>query len=206
MLSQLENVDSKIASRVANGLGHQQPLTKAPTAVPARTDLKPSSALSILAKAKPSIKGRVIGCLIADGSDPASVTALQTAARNSGAKLKVIAPKVEGAKGSNGQLIPADFQLAGGPSVLFDAVIVAVSPEGAQQLGNQSAAVNFVADAFAHLKVIGHTDAAQSLMQKAGVMPDRGIVALQNGSADSFFTEAAKGRVWDREPKVREIF
>ena len=49
-----------------------------------------------------------------------------------GATLKIVAPKVGGAKGSNGQMIPADFQLAGGPSVLFDSVAVALSQEGAQ--------------------------------------------------------------------------
>ncbi len=206
MLSQLANVDPKIAQRVANGLGHQEPITKAPTTTPVRTDLKPSPALSILAKTKPTVKGRTVGCLIADGSDPAFITALKASAQKSGAKLKVIAPKVEGAKGANGRMIPADFQLAGGPSVLFDAVVLAVSPEGAQQLVLQSAAVSFVQDAFAHLKVIGHTPGAAPLLQKANAIPDRGIVALQsNNSADVFLAEAAKGRIWDREPKVRPV-
>ena len=122
-----------------------------------------------------------------------------------GAKFKIIAPKVEGAKAANGQMIPADFQLAGGPSVLFDAVVLALSPHGAQQLAVQANAVGFVADAFAHLKVIGHTPASQLLLQKAGVIPDAGIIAL-NGSADAFLAQAAKGRIWDREPKVRPVY
>ena len=207
MLSNLANVDMKLAQRVANGLGHQDPITPTATSVKTRTDLKPSPALSILGKAKPVIKGRMIGVLIADGTDPALIAALKTSAKTSGAKLKVIAPKVEGARGANNQVIPADFQLAGGPSVLFDAVVVAVSAEGAQQLAMQSAAMNFVADAFAHLKVIGHTAEAAPLLAKASVMPDRGIVALQGaGSSDMFMAEAAKGRIWEREPKVRTIF
>jgi len=206
MLSQLANVDMQVAQRVANGLGHQDPINKAATTVQARTDLQPSPALSILAKAKPTIKGRMIGCLIADGTDAAFVTALATSVKKSGAKLKVVAPKVEGAKGANGRMIPADLQLAGGPSVLFDAVVIAVSPEGAQQLAMQAAAVGFVADAISHLKVIGHTAGAEPLLHKAGVMPDRGTVAMQNGAADMFLAEAAKGRIWDREPKVRPVF
>lgn len=206
MLSQLACVDPKIAQRVANGLGHQEPIAKAPTSVQPRTDLQPSPALSIHKKAKPTFQGRMIGVLIADGTDPALVTSLAAAAKSSGAKLKVIAPKVEGAKGAGGKMIPADFQLAGGPSVLFDAVVVAVSPEGAQQLAMQSAAINFVQDAFAHLKVIGHTSAAAPLLQKANVVPDRGILELQNSnSSNAFIAEAAKGRVWDREPKVRPV-
>ncbi len=206
MLSQLANVDMKIAQRVANGLGHQDPISPAPTTVKTRTDLKPSPALSILAKAKPTMKGRMIGCLVADGTDPAFVTALKTSATSNGAKLKVIAPKVEGAKGADGKLIPADFQLAGGPSVLFDAVVLAVSPEGAQQLAMQAAAIGFVQDAFSHLKVIGHTGGAGPLLQKANVVPDQGVIAMQSGgSADTFIAQAAKGRIWDREPKVRPV-
>ena len=51
-----------------------------------------------------------------------------------GAQLKVIAPKVGGIKGSDGGTIRADFQLAGGPSVLFDTVVLALSREGAAML------------------------------------------------------------------------
>ncbi len=204
MLDQLVNVDPDIAKRVANGLGHEDPIHNAPTSTKARTDLKPSPALSILAKAKPTLKGRVIGVLVADGSDSAFVAALKTSATQNGAKLKVIAPKVEGAKASDGTTIPGDFQLAGGPSVLFDAVVVAVSSQGAQQLAGQSAAINFVADAFAHLKVIGHTSAAAPLLQKANVMNDSGVIALDGASAaNTFMATAAKGRIWEREPKVR---
>ena len=206
MLSQLANVDMKVAHRVADGLGHLDPIVNAPTTVKTRTDLKPSPALSILAKAKPTLTGRMIGCLVADGTDPALVAALTASAKAKGAKLKVIAPKIEGAKGANGKLIPADFQLAGGPSVLFDAVILALSPEGAAQLATQASAIGFVQDAFAHLKVIGHTPGAAVLLEKANVQSDGGIVALESAaSSDNFLNQAAKGRIWDREPKVRPV-
>jgi len=205
MLSQLANVDMTIAKRVADGLGHQETITPAPTTVKTRTDLKPSPPLSILTKAKATLKGRMVGCLVADGTDAAMVAALKTAVTKMGAQMKVIAPKVEGAKGSDGKIIAADMQLAGGPSVIFDAVVLAVSPEGAQQLATQASAVGFVSDAFAHLKVIGHTAGATALVQKANVMPDRGVIAVQNGSADAFLAEAAKGRIWEREAKVRLV-
>lgn len=58
--------------------------------------------------------------------------------------------------------------------------------------------------AFAHLKVIGHTPGAQSLLDKAGVMPDAGVVALDK--AEAFLATASQGRIWDREPKVRAVF
>jgi len=205
MLSQLANVDMTIAKRVADGLGHQEAITPAPTTVKTRTDLKPSPPLSILTNAKATLKGRMVGCLVADGTDAAMVAALKTSVTKVGAQMKVVAPKVEGAKGSDGKMIAADMQLAGGPSVIFDAVVLAVSPEGAQQLATQASAVGFVSDAFAHLKVIGHTAGAAALVQKANVMPDRGVIALQNGSADAFLAEAVKGRIWEREAKVRLV-
>jgi catalase len=206
MLSQLANVDMKIAQRVANGLGHTDSIVAAASSAKTRTDLKPSAALSILRKAKPTMKGRMIGILVADGTDGALVTALKASAKSNGATLKVIAPKVGGAKAADGSLIVADLQLAGGPSVLFDAVVLAVSPEGAQQLTMMTAAVGFVSDAFSHLKVIGHTAEAAPLLQKAGVVADQGVIVMQsNNSADDFLATASKGRIWDREPKVRPV-
>jgi len=206
MLSQLANVDMKIAQRVANGIGHDEPLEHAPTSAKARINLKPSPSLSILAKAKPTMKGRLIGVLVADGTDSDLVSALQASAKSNGAKLKIIAPKVGGVKAANGKNIPADFQLAGGPSVLFDSVVVAVSSEGGQQLAMHAAAIGFVQDAFSHLKVIGHTAGADALLQKANVMPDEGVIALQAANfADTYLAAAAKGRIWDREAKVRPV-
>ncbi|MCJ2066155.1 catalase [Methylobacterium sp. J-088] len=206
LLSRLANVDEMIAKRVANGLGYEGPIAKAPTTVPVRTDLKPSPMLSILAKAKATLEGRLIGCLVADGTDPKMVTTLEAEATKMGAQLKVIAPKVGGAKGSDGGLIRADFQLAGGPSVLFDTVVLALSPEGAATLTKEAAAVAFVHDAFAHLKVIGHSTAAMPLMDKAGVVPDAGVVVMDGHDGKAFLQTAATGRVWAREPSVRTIF
>jgi catalase len=206
MLGQLAQVDEATAKRVADGLGYEGPIAKAKTDIPARTDLTPSPLLSILAKAKPTLKGRVVGCLVADGTDPKLVTAMETAVVAAGAKMKVIAPKVGGAKGLDGGLIRADFQLAGGPSVLFDAVVLALSKEGAATVAKEAAAVAFVHDAFAHLKVIGHTAEAQVLMHKAGVISDEGIVAIGAKGSKPFLDVAARGRIWDREPKIRKVF
>jgi len=60
--------------------------------------------------------------------------------------------------------------------------------------------VQFVMDAFAHLKAIGHTPEARPLLDKAGVEPDDGVLSLGAG-----FVEAAAKRYWDREPKVRQL-
>jgi hypothetical protein len=53
-------------------------------------------------------------------------------------------------------------QLAGTPSVLFDAVAIVLSDEGAKELSLESAAVDFVRDAFGHLKAIAADQGAEA--------------------------------------------
>jgi catalase len=204
MVGQLANVDATIARRVADGLGMQGEIRKVPTTVPARTDLPSSDALSIIKKMKPGLETKLIGCLVADGTEAAEVLALETAVGKQGAHLKIVAPKVGGAVAADGSLLEADFQLAGGPSVLFDAVYVALSDLGAQTLSSEAAAVAWVHDAFAHLKVIGATTASQPLLDAAGVTPDEGV--LVGGETEAFLTTAADGRIYEREPSVRTIY
>jgi catalase len=204
MVGQLANVDQKIAQRVADGLGMQGQIKKVPTTVAARTDLPPSDALSIVKKMKPGLETKVIGCLVADGTDAAEVLALETAAGKMGAHVKIVAPRIGGAVAADGSILEADFQLAGGSSVLFDAVYVALSEAGATMLSTEAGAVAWVHDAFAHLKVIGATAAAQPLLDAAGVVADAGI--LVGGATEAFLTTAAKGRIYDREPSVRTVY
>ncbi|WP_158749220.1 catalase [Acidobacterium sp. S8] len=204
MVGQLANVDSKIAERVANGLGLQGKIKPVSTTVKVREDLRTSPALSILAKAKDTLQGRKIGCLVSDGTDGKLVASLKAAAAKVKAEFAIVAPKVGGAATNDGQLLPADFQLAGGSSVLFDTVFIALSTEGAAQLSTEAAAVAWVHDAFAHCKVIGATKEAKALLDAAGVVPDIGVVVGSN--ANTFVAAAAKGRIWEREPKVRTIY
>ena len=207
MVGQLANVDPAIAARVANGLGLTGAIHPISATVPARTDLPASPTLSILKKAKPGLKGKMIGCLVADGSDAAPLAALKTAVHSAGGVFTVIAPKVGGAKLADGSMLEADMQLAGAPSVLFDAVLLALAPEGTAMLMKESAAVDFVSNAFAHLKVIGATAAAQPLLTKAGVVKDAGVLELNsNGSGKTILETIAQGRIWAREPQVRTIY
>jgi len=207
MLGHLVNIRQDLGERVANGLGHDEPITPAATTVEARTDLAPSPKLSILMTATPTLEGRMIGCLVTDGADAKLVAAIDKAATAMKAVIKIVAPKLGGVTLSDGSKIAADHQLAGGPSVLFDTVVLAVSEAGATALLGEAAAIAWVHDAFAHLKVIGHTKAAQPLLDAAGVAPDAGVVALaETADASGYIDTAANGRIWDREPSVRTVY
>ena len=59
-------------------------------------------------------------------------------------------------------------------------------------------------NAFAHLKVLGHTSGAQVLLDRAGFKPDAGLIALPDEKSVGTLIKAAKeGRIWAREPSVR---
>lgn len=101
---------------------------------------------------------------------------LSTAASKWKADFKIVATKIGGAIGEDAITIEADFQLAGGSSVLFDHIFVALSEPAATALMNEAAAVEWIHNAFQYLKVIGATEGAWALLQKAGIKFDEGIV------------------------------
>jgi catalase len=132
------------------------------------------------------LKGRAIGCLVSDGADRALVDALRTAVEKEGAKLKIVAPHVGGAKTVDGKMLDADMRIDGGPSIFFDAVALIVSDAGAKELARDAAAVDFIADAFNHLKVLGYATAAEPLLRRAGItaeLADEGVIPLANVGA-----------------------
>jgi len=201
MVGHLRQVDESLAQRVADGLGMEELPPAAPTAVPAE-DRPNSPALQIIGKMKASLEGRCIGILVNDGSDSKIISELRKAGAAAGATVKIVAPKIGGVKLTGGERLPADGQLAGTPSMLFDAVAVVLSNEGASALAKDGAAIDFVRNAFGHLKAIAIDAGGQALMQTAGITPDAGVMAAQDTEA---FIACAKTRLWDREPNVRTL-
>ena len=194
MLGNLRNVDEDLAGRVADGLAMSLPAASKPASEP--FDMEPSPALSIVGQGDPPLKGRKVAILFDEASDMAEIDAVMAAVTKAGGSVFTVAPKVGGLKLKGGTL-KADGQLAGSPSVLFDAVALVLAPEAAAKLCKEGAAVQFVMDAFGHVKTIGHNPGAQELLDKAGVEPDAGVVSLVD------FAKVAPKRHWDREPKVR---
>jgi catalase len=210
VLSRLVNIDETLAARVAAGLGVRDPIVPAPAPIPAG-DMEPSPALSILAKAVPGLVGRKIGALVTDGVDDALLAELKAAVAAAGAKLAIIAPTITGVVTAGGELVPADFRVDGGPSVLFDAVAILPSDAGGAALAEEATAVNFVRDAFGHLKVIAYLPSAAPLFVKGGLSDanpdaDAGLINLPVKAIGDFIAAAEGGRIWGREPLVRKVF
>jgi catalase len=201
VLANLRNVDETLAERVAAGLNMELP-PKSDAAVEPQ-DMEMSPALRIIGKYPETLMGRSVAILVSDGADEAAVKAVRTAAEADGATVKIVAPKIGGVKLEGGKMLKADGQLAGSPSIMFDAVALVLSAEGCAALLKEGAAIDFAKDAFGHLKAIGFTPEAKPLLDKAGVMPDAGVVDVSGGAGG--FIEAARTRQWDREPQVRML-
>lgn len=201
IVGHLRHIDEDLARRVAAGLAFDK-MPDAPSAAAPVQKMKPSPALQIIGKMKDTLMGRAMGILIADGSDGAVIRKIKKAAVDAGATVKIVAPKVGGAKLADGSFLTADGQLAGTPSVLFDAVAVILSDEGAKALSGESAAIDFVRDAFGHLKAIATDKGGQILLKAANIGQDAGVVDASD--KDAFMT-AAKTRQWDREKLVRTL-
>lgn len=116
--------------------------------------------------------------------------------------MKIVAPKVGGAVLADGSRLPADGQLAGTPSTVFDAVASVLSPEAGEQLSREAAAVDWFRDAFGHLKAIAACKGSQPILKAAGIQPDAGVV---DPSETGAFIQAASTRQWVREPSVRTL-
>jgi catalase len=202
MVSHLMNVDSGLAEKVATDLGLKEMPNKAEVVKPSRTDLKPSKALSILLNAHETFEGRKVGMLVTDGVDGDLVVALQKALAKEKATLEVIAPTIAGVKARDVSLIPANQKIDGGPSVLYDAIAVLVSKEGAEMLAKEPAARDFVADAFAHSKFVAYSEEAKPFLTKVlgADKLDNGFIAV-GGAKDisKFVRECRKLRFWNRQ-------
>ena len=197
VIARLRNIDEDLAKRVADGLGIDLPGRAAAAKAP--VDLGTSDALSIQKQAKQTFKGRKIGILFDEGSDRQAITQLVSDIQTAGGTAFLVAPKIGPLKLKGGEL-KANGQLAGSPSVLFDAVVAMLLPERAEKLARDVGAVAWFSDAWFHCKTIGACAGTRKyLLPKANIEPDDGVVDPEA------FMAIGPVRHWEREPNVRDL-
>lgn len=201
VVAHLQHIDGDLATRVGTGLG-MATLPPAPPLHAPVQDLPLSPALRLMDRMKPTLEGRTVGILIAEGSNADTVAALRKALDKAGARVTLVSPRVGPVRMSDGSELQADAQLAGAPSVLFDAVVSILPAAVAEALTRDSAAVDWFRDAFGHLKAIAACKGSQALLRAAGIEPDAGVVAPADVQG---FIAAAQTRQWAREPGVRTL-
>ena len=200
MLGHLVNIDEDLANRVAMALGMKLPEAIEPAA-PVQ-DLPTSEPLQTIGRTPKSLKARMIGILVAEGSKHSEIKKFEEAAMAEGARVKIVAPNKEVTL-DDGTIIQADERVAGGPSVMFDAVVSIIMPEQAKKLAKDSATLDWFNDAYVHCKAIAYCGATDEfILSKLPIEKDAFVTPL--AELDSFI-ENAKSRLWEREPKVRDL-
>lgn len=86
----------------------------------------------------------------------------------------------------------------------FDTVAIIAGEIGTTALLDENAAVAWVHDAYAYLKVIGGTPAPTLLLDAISVIADEGMRELDTG-ANVFIETAATNRIWARQAGVRKV-
>lgn len=200
MLSHLRHIDQDLANRVANALGMTLP-EAAQAAAPVK-DMNTSDALQTIGRSPASLKGRMIGILVAEGSKHSEIKKFEQAAKKQGASVKFVAPAKEVILDDDTRM-QADERLAGSPSVMFDAVVSIIMPDQAKKLAKDSSALDWFTDAYVHCKAIAYCGATDEfILSKLPIKKDAFVTPLNHVDA---FIENAKSRLWEREPKVRDL-
>jgi catalase len=199
MLGHLAVIDHKLVAGVERALGVSGTRSST-TPFVAPIDLPESPSLSLVKKWVPSLEGRKVGVLVGEGFSARAVEAIIAGVDAEGGIVEVIAPKKGGAVDDIGTLHMAHHALAAAPSVLFDAVAVLASPDGALALARDPDAMDFLRDAHRHLKAIGLSGDAETLLRATGLAFDASVVHLDGDGGVAFFVVRAKaGKYWPRE-------
>jgi catalase len=201
LVSHLLNVDKALGETVAKALRLKTIPKPAEAARAPRTDLKALKSLSISLNPPPSFKGRKVGVVVSDGLDAGMLKELRRAVDEEGASLEVVAPKIGGVEASDGSWVEAQQTIKGGPSVLYDAVVLMVSADAAVELANDPAARDFISDACAHSKFIAYVESVLPLIKSA--LGDRDLDAgfVKTASAADvvkFIETCRRLRFWER--------
>ncbi|ART80015.1 catalase [Oceanisphaera avium] len=200
MLGHLRHIDEDLAARVADALGMELP--EPPTAAAPIQEMPTSDALQTIGRTPHTLKGRQIAILVAPGSKRSEIEKYQQAAKDQGASVKIIAPGREAVL-DDGTRIQSDERVAGAPSAMFDAVVSIIMPEQAKKLAKDSSTLDWFTDAYGHCKAIAYCGATdQYILSKLPIEKDAFITPLTE--LDNFIKNA-KTRLWQREPKVRDL-
>jgi len=181
VLSLLVNVDDRLVTSVAKGLGLPVPkgapiLVKTPTPEPA-----PSPALSLTSRpGDGEIKTRRVAILVAPGVDGAAIRAVYAGLVGVGAVPRFVGEHLGQIDTVGGAPINVEISLEAGPSVLYDAVVIPDGKASSETLGRNADAIDFVKQQFRHCKPILVMGTGATFLTKAGIP-----ASLPDGSTDT---------------------
>ncbi|KAL0960124.1 hypothetical protein HGRIS_011765 [Hohenbuehelia grisea] len=175
----LLNIDFDLAKQTAMDVGGDMP-----TAAKRENKGERSARLSQTAfmPATPTIKGRRIAVLVADGFAEAELAALRALLKSAQATTFVIGPRrglvyPAGGTVAKGSGVQADHHWEGQRSTMFDALLVP-SGKHAELLRKSGRAVHWVREAFGHCKPIGAIGEGVTFVKEAIGLPEVEVASL----------------------------
>ncbi len=216
MVAGLMNVDTGLASRVAQGLGIDlpDPLPRVLNKLP-KPEVDQSPALSL--RARPgdgSIRTRKIALLVADGVDADAVQAMHDAMLEHGAVPVYVAGRLGPVEPAAGSTLQADATMELQPPVLFDALVLPAGQAAVAALLEDEMAIDFVKNIYRHCKPILALDGASALLEAAHVPPmlpdgsgDPGVLVVSGQDhatvVDAFVQAVGRHRHFEREAAIK---
>lgn len=219
MLGLLTQVDSHLASQVADGLGltvpksPEMPMNHGVSADANDIDYEPtkvkpiidkSPALSMEGTIKNTIATRKIAFLAANGVNDQSLDQMKNALVDAGATVKIISLKQGTITSEGGKQIPVDGSFLTEASVCYDAVFIPEGVKSIETLTNETNAVHFTNEAYRHCKAIGTGNGGKSLLELIFIKEigeekwnEEGVIT--DGSSEKFIKAIANHRFWNRE-------
>ena len=213
VVSQLLNVDARLARGVADGIGIALPAPQ-PLAIeelglaPVMSEVEASAGLSLFARpGNVRCAGRRVALLVADGADATALREVQRRLAEADAVPRVVGMRLGRVLCSQGQPIEIETTVESLPSVLWDAVVLpqgdGQNDAGLSALAADPDVQDFIKQQYRHGKpILAAGRHGRDMLVKAGVplklagdRPDPGLV-LDEGQADSGSDEfiAAVGR------------
>ncbi|MDQ1803494.1 catalase [Chryseobacterium sp. CKR4-1] len=220
LVGQLAFIDEKLASIVANKLGVKVKKPEQPNqSIPADADPKElqseerepeiskSEALSMENTVKDTIKSRIIGFIMGNGTDAKSTTRLKNLLEKNGAQVQIIGPSVAPVTADDGTSFIPKHSLTSTKSVCFDALLLCPGELSEKELlspENKHAVLNFINEAYQHCKALYFGAGTDNLYANSNVAhkkhEDPAIIkASDQNSEDRFIDAIARHRVWHLE-------
>lgn len=225
MVQRLADIDLGLAQAVGAMVGGDVPKEGRPN----HGRKAPALSQTEFPGSSPTIAGRRIAILVADGYDPITYGAAYAAITAGQAIPLVIGTKRSSVSSAGGaSSVQPHHHLEGFRSTMVDALFIPGGEESVKTLSKNGRALHWIREAFGHLKAIGATGEAVDLVNKAIALPEvavsesaearesYGVVTLREvkpgslsspvtiakgakGFLESFFWSIAQHRNWARE-------
>jgi len=211
VISLLVNVDPILAEGVADGLGIELPLAAPLASNLSFPNYEPSPALSLLSRpGQTGIRTRRVAILVGDYVEAASIATIYADLLSEGAVPRIVGSRLGTVNTKDGKALDVEISLEAGPSVLYDAVVIADGEESVQALINDAHALDFVRQQYRHCKPVLVIGVGEQLLAKADVLSilpdgtnDPAVILADASSLDlaltQFKTALARHRAYARE-------